>query len=54
MTHTPARWFVREAGTLVEVKRITRPHRTRSLVLVADAARPARTWYAEARTLIRS
>jgi hypothetical protein len=48
------RWYVRVAGTLIEVRRITRPHRTRSLVRVSSTQRPDITWLVEARELIRS
>ena len=51
----PARWYVRDTGQLVEVVRLTRPHRSRSLVLVARAGIDrSPTWYAEARDLIRN
>ena len=51
--HRPARWFVREAGTLVEVVRLTRPHRERSLVLVDELGRRGAPWLVEARKLFR-
>lgn len=49
----PSRWFARLEGDLVEVRRLTRPHRERSLVLCLRLDRPA-TMLLEARDLIQS
>lgn len=53
MSARHARWFVRVAGIEIEVRRLTRPHRTRSLVLVSSTQQPQVVWHVEARDLIR-
>lgn len=49
-----SKWFLRLEGELLEVRRLTRPHRERSLILVSVIRWPGFTSLVETRDLIQA